>query len=115
MLVRAEVFERLPKPWFNLTWVDEIQDFVGEDWWFCGLLEKEGLPIYIDHRASMTVGHVGMKEYTHADVKERDDGTNEASEPDGESAAVGLCDGTVAEAVRATGIAVHDAADDGAI
>jgi hypothetical protein len=71
MLVRADVFSHLPKPWFNTTWHEEVQDFVGEDWWFCELLEKAGIPILVDHRISLGVGHIGDKEYTHADVKER--------------------------------------------
>lgn len=70
MLVKAEVFAELPKPWFNLLWVDGIQDFTGEDWWFCDRLEAAGIPIMIDHRVSRNVGHVGDKEYTHQDVED---------------------------------------------
>jgi hypothetical protein len=71
MLVRADVFLDLPKPWFNVTWREDIQDFVGEDWWFCELLEKAGIPILVDHRLSLEIGHVGDKEYKHEDVRER--------------------------------------------
>jgi len=70
MLVKAEVFEAIPKPWFNLRWVDEIQDFVGEDWWFLDKAEGYGFSAMVDHRISMKVGHVGDKEYMMADVNE---------------------------------------------
>jgi hypothetical protein len=82
MLVKAEVFEAVPKPWFHLKWVEEIQDFVGEDWWFLEQAESVGIPVMLDHRISMKVGHVGDKEYTMEDVnKEKAHGCESNSEP----------------------------------
>lgn len=70
MLIDVEVFKTLPKPWFQLKYMPEIDDFMGEDWWFCGLLEAAGVPIYIDHDASKRVGHIGPFTFGHEHVGE---------------------------------------------
>lgn len=59
MLINLEVFKDLPFPWFIQRWIDKYQEFVGEDWHFCELMEQKGIPVYVDHDASMQVGHVG--------------------------------------------------------
>lgn len=66
-LMRADIFQRLKKPWFGIRWNEKTNDFVGEDWWFCERLEEAKIPIYVDHRLSLQVGHIGGYEYTHAD------------------------------------------------
>lgn len=81
-LVRADVFARLERPWFGIRWCEEIQDFEGEDWWFCRRLTDAGVPILIDHRLSLQIGHIGPWEYTHNDVKRH------SGDP------AGLCQGT---------------------
>lgn len=70
MLIDVEVFKTLPKPWFNLKYVPENDDFMGEDWYFCELLEAAGVPIFIDHDASKRVGHIGPFTFEHAHVEE---------------------------------------------
>jgi hypothetical protein len=69
MLVEVGVFEKLPKPWFHLKYMPEIDDFMGEDWYFCELLENAGIPIYIDHDASKRVGHIGNFTFGHEHVE----------------------------------------------
>lgn len=68
VLLRADVFLRLPKPWFCVSWREEVGDFEGEDWWFCRRLEEARIPILVDHRLSLEVGHVGAYRFTHEDV-----------------------------------------------
>ncbi len=83
MLVESWVFTRLEKPWFNLTWLPEADDFQGEDWYFCKKAEEAGIEIYVDHRASIGVGHVGEHVYTHKTVWEtRNDSTKSKLVPD---------------------------------
>lgn len=65
MLINLEVFKRVPGPWFEILWDESIQDYRGEDWQFCTLVEKAGIPIYIDHDISKEVGHVGHLTFTH--------------------------------------------------
>ena len=45
-----------------------LNDFKGEDWYFCEKLEAAGIPIFVDHEASSFIGHIGNKVYTHDDV-----------------------------------------------
>lgn len=64
MLVTADVYHRIPTPWFPLIWHDTTQSWHGEDMGFCSLLEKEAIPIYCDIELSLAVGHIGQKEFT---------------------------------------------------
>lgn len=49
MLIRAEVFTRVPKPWFHATeWTDDLH--------FCDAATRAGVPIFIDTHA--VIGHV---------------------------------------------------------
>ena len=65
MLIDLEVLKDIPKPWFGVTYLPEKDEFVGEDWFFCEVLEKHGVKIYIDHDISKRVGHMGKLEFTH--------------------------------------------------
>jgi hypothetical protein len=67
MMIKASVFEKLKKPYYNFGW-NEVTGFVGEDWYFCDLLWKAGIDLWIDHDVSRTVGHVGSYSYTMEDV-----------------------------------------------
>lgn len=70
MLINLDVFKDLPLPWFETTWWPPINDFKGEDWHFCELMEKRGVPIFIDHDLSKVVEHIGTYRYTMNDVEE---------------------------------------------
>ncbi|HEX6824736.1 MAG TPA: hypothetical protein VF077_00355 [Nitrospiraceae bacterium] len=84
MLVQAWVFSMLPKPWFFEHWLPDEERFEGEDWGLCQRLEEAGIPILIDHRASITVGHDGGKVYTHRDAWEDQDDGCRVCEPESE-------------------------------
>lgn len=68
MLIKTSVFADLPKPWFPITWNEEQQDYTGEDWNFCALAEKAGIPIWVDHTLSQQIGHIGSYTYQHTDI-----------------------------------------------
>lgn len=51
VLIKASVFEGLPRPWF-------ASGPYGEDGYFCQQALAHGVPAYIDHALSMEVGHV---------------------------------------------------------
>lgn len=70
MLVNLQVMKHIPKPWFQVTWVEEMNDFMGEDWFFCTKLEEAGVQLWIDHDVSKEVGHIGQYTYTMDDVGE---------------------------------------------
>lgn len=55
----------VPKPWFGMRWLEEKEDFQGEDWWLCSRLEEAGIPIFVDHKLSWVVYHIGKCDYGH--------------------------------------------------
>ncbi len=65
MLINLEVFEKMPRPYFGITWLEDEQRFEGEDWFLCRRLEALDIPIYIDHGISWEVGHWGECEFGH--------------------------------------------------
>lgn len=57
-------------PWFDTTFSPETNDYRGEDWFFCERLQKANVGIWVEHRVSYEVGHVGEMTYTHQLVNE---------------------------------------------
>ena len=70
MLIDLEVFKDLPLPWFNQEWRNDVQEFCGEDWYFCEKMEAKGVPLWVDHDLSVQIGHVGRWIYTHNGIIE---------------------------------------------
>lgn len=68
MLIKTKVFREIPEPWFPITWNEELRDYTGEDWNFCAELQKRDIPIWVDHKLSQQIGHVGSYTYTHEDI-----------------------------------------------
>lgn len=69
MLIDLSIVRDLPKPWFEIRWSDKANQFVGEDWYFLGKLEKAGHgDFWIDHDLSRQIGHVGHFMFTHANI-----------------------------------------------
>jgi hypothetical protein len=59
MLIRMSVFDRLPKPWFNLVAVgDQLR---GEDYHFCESARAAGIEVWCDGDLSAELGHIGQK------------------------------------------------------
>jgi glycosyltransferase involved in cell wall biosynthesis len=64
-LLRRDALKALPRPAFQPHWVEELEDFCGEDWAMMEHLERAGIPIYIDNEISLGVGHIGEMTFTH--------------------------------------------------
>lgn len=95
MLIESWVFSLLQKPWFDLTWLPEVDDFQGEDWYFCQKAQAAGIEVCVDHRASISVGHAGEYVFTHKDVWESLNADTESgliSKPDGLQCDLGTVD-----------------------
>lgn len=60
LLLKAHIFEDLPQPYFHLEAKDGGCDVVGEDVYFCRLLEDAGIDVWVDHDLSKLVGHIGQ-------------------------------------------------------
>ena len=57
MLIKTEVFKRMPKPWFFYEPPNEIDDGIGEDTWFCKKANEMGIEVWVD--PTVQVGHIG--------------------------------------------------------
>ena len=65
MLLSKRAYTQIPHEAFAMPYMPDEDTYQGEDWTMCEALEKAGVPIYIDHRLSRQVGHLGMLNYTH--------------------------------------------------
>ena len=63
VLVETEVFRKIDPPWFEVRYEPEIDDFMGEDWFFMSRLEAAGIGVYVDQDLSAEVGHWGELRY----------------------------------------------------
>lgn len=71
MLIDVRVFKKIGPGCFEIRWIEEIQDYRGEDWNMCLEMERAGFDIWVDHKLSDEVGHLGEFKYTHDVVGER--------------------------------------------
>lgn len=63
MLVKMEVFENTPDPWFLDEYANGL--YTGEDVYFCRKAREHGYPVLIDQSLSQQIAHVGEFEYRH--------------------------------------------------
>lgn len=68
VLIRKEVFESVPRPWFDAPWGKS--GIIGEDVHFCIKAQDSGFDTYVDHELSMHIGHVGAREHRWSDVED---------------------------------------------
>jgi hypothetical protein len=63
-LIEAQVFDKVPRPWF-LPYYDEAQKEIStEDNPFCQRVREAGFKVLVDHTASRHLGHFGHHVYT---------------------------------------------------
>lgn len=67
-LIDRSVFQKVPKPWFDIIWTD-AGNVIGEDVAFCVKCLENDVPVHVDHELSMFIGHIGVKTYGWDDVK----------------------------------------------
>lgn len=70
MLIRKDVLQKIPNSAWAMKYLPEADTFQGEDWTFCQACEEAGIPIYVDHKVSREVGHIGNLTFTHDYVGE---------------------------------------------
>lgn len=61
MLIDAEVFRHVPKPWFMPRYQPETDDIVSEDYAFCDAAIATGYDIWCDLDLSHELGHIGQQ------------------------------------------------------
>lgn len=59
ILIKCDVFKRIPRPWFMFEYFETGQCKLGEDWWFCEKAKKYGIKTWADPK--IKVGHIGDK------------------------------------------------------
>jgi hypothetical protein len=65
MLLSARAYLQIPHSAFAMPYMPVPDVYQGEDWSMCEALESAGVPIYVDHRLSREVGHVGVFNFNH--------------------------------------------------
>ena len=66
-LIERQVLEKLKSPMFSNVWSDKYNTYSTEDRSFCILAREAGFPVYVDHKASKRVYHVGNYSYSYDD------------------------------------------------
>ena len=61
ILIKCEVFKKIPRPWFMFEYYDTGQCKLGEDWYFSKVAKQSGFSIWTDPKPK--VGHIGSKIY----------------------------------------------------
>jgi hypothetical protein len=59
MLMRADIFDSIPKPWFEFGWTPKSNDHLGEDMILCQKMAEVGYTVKIDTNLSMELRHLG--------------------------------------------------------
>ena len=65
MLVKTSVYTKIPKPWHLIGYSAKVNDYSGEDVFFCKAAAHAGFKIYIDQDVSKEIAHIGEFEYRH--------------------------------------------------
>ena len=63
MLVKTTVFSKIPSPWFEVSWVQEWKEYIGEDFYFCMLAKDAGFTVFIDTALNSSIKHIGISEF----------------------------------------------------
>ena len=63
MLTSMDVFQAIGKPWFAVGYNRGLDDYSGEDTFFCERARQSGFPVLIDGPLSEEVGHLGEFAY----------------------------------------------------
>ncbi len=66
ILINLEAIRDMPKPWFEVRWLEERKDFMGEDYYFSMKARTHGLKLFVDHDVSNETRHIGDCEYKEA-------------------------------------------------
>lgn len=59
ILIKCDIFYKIPRPWFQFEWHETGQCKEGEDWFFCKQAKEAGYKIWAD--PNVYVGHLGDK------------------------------------------------------
>ena len=58
ILIKTEIFNKIPRPWFSFKNSELGNTINGEDWMFCLRAREAGFKIWVD--VSLEIGHIGQ-------------------------------------------------------
>ena len=61
LLIKCEVFRKVPQIWFNYEWNENGSVKMSHDWLFCHKARDCGFEIWAD--PTLEIGHLGIKEF----------------------------------------------------
>lgn len=69
-LIKLDAIRHVPKPHFEMRYIEEMGEYLGEDLYFLLKCRKAGVEIWTDHDVSKTVSHIGNYGYSGEDLHE---------------------------------------------
>lgn len=66
VLIDVNVVREIPAPHFEVRWIEDKQDYLGEDMYFFNKCRQFGFEVWVDHDASNKIGHIGDYVYKFA-------------------------------------------------
>jgi hypothetical protein len=64
LLIEAEIFARLKRPYFRCGYDEASGNILSEDFWFSDLVRSLGVSIWCEMDLSRQVGHLGLYRYS---------------------------------------------------
>ena len=83
VLMEADVLRQMPRPWFAAAWVKEMQEYMGEDVYFCNKAREHGERLWLDHDLSKEIAHLGTHPFSMAEAYQaRENGLQLDNQPE---------------------------------
>lgn len=67
VMIQAEVFKKIPPPWFSFPYLPEHDAYGTEDYYFYRKALEHGFPVIINHDISQLINHIGIREFKPLD------------------------------------------------
>jgi hypothetical protein len=64
MLVKREIYENISLPHYKIEYNENYTSLVGEDIYFCNLVNENGYEVHISHELSDRIAHIGTRAFT---------------------------------------------------
>jgi hypothetical protein len=68
VLMKTEIFTKLPQPWFEFSWNSKSKDHLGEDFNLCKKITNLGYKLKVDTMLSRELRHLGTYAFSHKDL-----------------------------------------------
>ncbi len=65
-LIPIPLLREIPAPHFEITWLEDKKEHMGEDFYFIKKLREHGVKVYVDQDVSQTIGHAGEFIYSYS-------------------------------------------------